>query len=65
MCPYCNSQSPYDKINTYSIPETCFIAIIKLLIGKEMQSTNKLTLHSDMQSQICMYTTILFVFISA
>jgi len=27
MCPYCNSQSPYDKINTYSIPETYFVAI--------------------------------------
>jgi hypothetical protein len=50
MCPCCNSQSPYDKTNSYSIPETYFIAIIKLLIGKQMQSTNKLTLNNDMQS---------------
>ena len=52
MCPYCNSQSPYDKINTYSIPETYFIAIIKLLSGKQMQGTNKLTPHNDMQRSI-------------
>jgi hypothetical protein len=27
LCPYCNSQPPYGKINTFSIPETYFTAI--------------------------------------
>jgi hypothetical protein len=47
MCPYCNS--PCGKINTFSIPETYFIATKKLLSGKQMQSTYKLTfLHQNL-----------------
>ena len=49
MYQYCNTQSPYGKINTYSIPETYFIALIKLLSGKQTQSIYKLILHNDMQ----------------